>query len=97
MRRAASLPVLLLAACGPVSPERAEQTCLDRAYHAAAPRGEITMGIGSGGHSATHVDLTLSSDYLAGRDPSQVYDACMLQLTGQPPSQPLTTRPDWKG
>lgn len=97
MRRALALPVLaLLAACGPVSVQQAERECFERARLAQHPRGLIAAGAGSGG-VATRVELTVSSDYLQGRDPAALYDACVYQKSGQPPRQPLYSRTDWKG
>lgn len=84
-----------LAACGPVSVERAEVMCQDRARLAAAPRGEVGFGIGSDGRTASNLKVEISSDYIAGRDPSAVYDACVYQKSGQPPRLPLYMRPDW--
>ena len=88
--------VPLLAACGPMSVQRAEDVCFDRARLAQSPRGQIAVGVGSGGPSAK-ASLSISSDYLQGRDPSAVYDACVYQKSGQPPSRPLYSRTDWKG
>ncbi|MFZ1728240.1 MAG: hypothetical protein WBO29_15845 [Albidovulum sp.] len=87
---------LLLAACGPMTVERAERECFSRAYHAASPRGKVKVGAGNGGARAV-LDLTITSDFIQGRDPSAVYDACVYQKSGQPPRQPLYTLPDWKG
>jgi hypothetical protein len=90
-----ALPILaLLAACGPVSVPQAERTCLERAKSTAGPRGEITLGVG-GGRPRGSIELDVSSDYLMGRDPSAVFDQCVFQKSGQPPSQPLYTRSDW--
>lgn len=86
-----------LAACGPVSVERAEAMCYDRARLAAAPRGEVGFGIGSDGRTASNIKLEISSDYIAGRDPSAIYDSCVYQKSGQPPRLPLYMRPDWRG
>ena len=86
----------VLAACGPMSVERAEDACFERARLAAGPRGMIAAGAGSGGAKAK-MKLELSSDYVLGRDPSALYDACVYQKSGQPPRQPLYTRRDWKG
>ena len=36
--------LLLLAACGPMSVERAEEACYDRARLAAGPRGMVAVG-----------------------------------------------------
>ncbi len=87
----------LLAACGPVTVEQAERQCFDRARLAAAPRGEIGVGVGSGGRVGTNLELNVSSDFLTGRDPSQVFDSCVYQKSGQPPSRPLYSFPEWKG
>ncbi len=98
MRRVAVfLPGLtLLTACGPMTVAQAERQCFDRAHLAAAPRGMVKVGVGSNGPSAG-LSLTVSSDYLQGRDPAAIYDSCVMQKSGQPPSQPLYSRPDWKG
>jgi len=90
------IAVILLAACGPVPLEQAERECLQDARLAVHPRGEIGFGVGSNGPSAD-LDLTISTDYLLGRDPSAVFDACVINKSGQRPSQPLYSRSDWKG
>lgn len=95
MRRAALL--LMLAACGPVSVEQAERACVARARSAASPIREAGIGISSGGKAGGFVDIEITSDYVLGRDPSALYDACVYQRSGQPPRQPLYTRPDWRG
>lgn len=77
-----------LAACGPVSPERAYEICTERARAAAGPTGEIGIGIGSGGPS-TRIEIGITTDYLAGRDPQEVYATCYRQQTGTAPTRPL--------
>ncbi|MDZ4094092.1 MAG: hypothetical protein U1D35_04180 [Paracoccaceae bacterium] len=84
-----------LIACGPVSADSAERQCFERASLAQSPRGMVAAGVGNGG-TIGRVRLEVSSDYLQGRDPSAIYDACVYNLTGQPPRQPLYSRPDWK-
>ena len=98
MRRAALalLIALPLTACGPVSREQAERDCYDRARLAKQPRGEVGVGIDSEGRTHSSLKLSVSSDYIQGRDPAAVYDACVYQKSGQMPSQPLYTRPDWR-
>lgn len=88
---------LLAAACGPITVEQAERQCFDRARLAVHPRGTVKLGTGSGGGLRGELSLEVSSDYLQGRDPSALYDACVYQKSGQPPRQPLYTRPDWQG
>ena len=93
-----TLPALLvLAACGPMSMETAERQCFERARLAERPRGEIAVGATSDGRRGAGVTLDISSDFLLGKDPSAVYESCVMSKTGQPPSRPLYMRPDWKG
>ena len=88
--------LLLLSACGPVSLQQAEKACFDRARLAQQPRGEVAVGVNSNGKVGGAIELNVSSDYLQGRDPSAVYDQCVFQKSGMPPSQPLYSRSDWK-
>ncbi|MBN2629362.1 MAG: hypothetical protein JXR75_02340 [Rhodobacteraceae bacterium] len=88
---------VLLAACGPVPLPEAERQCLDRARLAQQPRGELGVGVGSNGRATASLKLEVTSDYLAGRDPSSVYDSCVFQKSGQVPSRPLYSFPEWKG
>ena len=88
MRMLALPLVASLAACGPTSPERAYEICADRARVAAGPTGSIGIGVGSDGPS-TSLEIGISTDYLRGRDPADVYDSCFRQLTGAGPTRPL--------
>ena len=95
--RAALLPAIaLVAACAPMSVERAEEACFARARLAEHPRGMVVGGAGSGG-AAGKVRLEVSSDWLRGRDPAALYDSCVFQKSGRFPRRPLYDRPDWKG
>ena len=93
---ALGLPALLLA-CGPIPLPQAERECYQRARLAQQPRGEIGVGVGSDGKVRSRLEMTVTSDFLQGRDPSAVYDACVFQKSGQAPSRPLYSFPDWKG
>lgn len=86
----------LLSGCGPVPVGQAENMCLRDAELTARPRGEVGVGVGSGG-ARSSIKLELSSDYLNGRDPSEVYSRCVYNKSGQLPTRPLTSRTDWKG
>lgn len=106
MRARAGYAALLLvggvAACGPVPVRQAELTCLRDAELAVRPRTNVAVGLGTGiGGGSTRgfgsVSVDLSGDYLMGRDPSQVYDRCVRQRSGQPPSRPLAEQPGWVG
>ncbi|MCG6884481.1 MAG: hypothetical protein LJE62_12075 [Silicimonas sp.] len=88
MRRALLLAGLALAACGPMSPERAADVCEDRARAATGPTGEIGIGIGSNGPGG-YVEVGVTSDYIQGRDPYILYDQCVRQKSGQGPIRPL--------
>lgn len=85
-----------LIACGPVSVERAERECLDRARGALHPRGTVEVGASTAGPVA-RVELDVSSDFLGGRDPSAVYESCLIRKTGLAPRQPLYMIPNWRG
>lgn len=88
MRTASLLALFVLAACGPVSPERAADMCEDRARAATGPTGEIGIGVGSDGPGGS-IEIGVTSDYLRGRDPYEVYESCVRQKTGQGPIRPL--------
>lgn len=91
-----SVATIFLAACGPMPVERAEAMCFERARLAVQPRGEVYIGASTDG-PAVGGEVTVSSDYVQGRDPSAVYDACVYRNSGQPPRRPLYDRPDWRG
>lgn len=87
----------IAAACGPVPVEQAEADCLNRAELAQHPRGWVAFGAGTGGWHGAGAEVDISTDYLMGRDPAQVYASCVQAESGQPPRTPLYERPDWKG
>lgn len=95
---AASLSVTaLLTACGPVPVAQAERQCLDRALLAAKPRGEVSIGANSDGKAVGGIEVEISSDYIMGRDPSAIFDTCVMRAAGVPPSRPLYSFPEWTG
>ena len=96
MRRLLVLP-LILAACGPVPVERAERECFDRARLAQQPRGTVKVGGTSTGNVAGGLELNVSSDYILGKDPSAVFETCVMAKSGQAPTRPLYDMPGWKG
>lgn len=95
MRKALAVLLLGLSACGPIPVQQAEDQCVEKARLAQQPRGEVGIGISSDGPAA-NAEVTISSDFLLGRDPSAVYDACVVQKSGQMPTRPLTAHPDWR-
>jgi hypothetical protein len=81
---------LLLAACEqvPVDPEQAALQCEQRARGAQGPTGSVTIGASSDDGPFLGTEIGLSGDYLAGRDPLQVYQDCVVQKTGALPIRP---------
>lgn len=96
-----SAPLLAgLAACGPVPVDQAEQSCLSNAESAIRPRGEVAVGAygGNGGSDiGGRVQLEISSDYIMQRDPSDVFNRCVLSRSGQLPTRALADQPGWRG
>ena len=92
MIRAGLLPVVLLgglAACSPYrSPSFAADECEERARKADGIVQQVRIGGGSGGARAG-VTLGVTSDYVQGRSPQQVYENCVFDKTGQGPIRPL--------
>ena len=69
----------------------------ERARLAQQPRGEVAVGVGPDGKARSSLKLEVTSDFIMGRDPSAVYDSCVYQKSGQVPSRPLYSFPEWKG
>ena len=83
-----------LAGCAatPPTPEEAAQICEKRAQAAQAPTGGVTVGVNSETGVSTGIRIGLSGDLLRGRDPLEVYESCVIDLTGQPPIRPARLR-----
>jgi hypothetical protein len=86
-----------LASCGPIPVQDAEQACVEDANLALRPRGRVGVGIGSNGKATGMLDVTISSDFITGRDPSAVFNSCVKARSGQFPTRPLTDQPGWVG
>jgi len=84
--------VALLPSCGPIPRVDAEKLCIDQARLAQHPRGEVGLGAGSGGLGG-HFEMTVTSDYLLGRDPDAVYASCVHDRSGQQPTRPFSSLP----
>ncbi|MBR2573498.1 MAG: hypothetical protein IKE14_04130 [Loktanella sp.] len=91
MRWAAGL-LLGLAACGPVSPERAADRCEERARAAQGPTIGLTLGANSNSGPFASGSIGITSDAIRGRDPVQLYDECVFRLTGEMPVRPVRLR-----
>jgi hypothetical protein len=96
MKRLILFPFLALTACGPMTVAEAERQCLERARLAKGPTGEVTIGVGSGGKTSAGIEVEIGSDFLLGRDPSAVFESCVMQKTGEMPSRPLIQQPGWR-
>lgn len=83
-----------LAACTPVpmSPERAADLCEAQARAAQGPTGRIAVGVNSNSGPFTNAEIGISGDYLAGRDPVDVYTQCVIARTGTGPIRPPRLR-----
>ncbi len=84
----------LLSACGPLPLQQAEQICISDAQLSQHPRGAVSFGVGADGRTGASVQLGITSDYLLGHDPDQVYAACVQRRAGQPPSRPFSSLPE---
>lgn len=92
MRVLATFAILAvaMAACEPVpmSGEQAARACEERARAAQAPTGSVTIGVNSRSGPQLGASVGVTSDFLRGRDPMQVYESCVFQKTGQAPIRP---------
>ena len=89
--------LLTLGSCGPIPVDQAERMCVEDARMAQHPRGTIGFGVDSNGNTATNLTIGISSDFLTGRDPDEVYNSCVYQRSGQMPTRPFSTLPAAQG
>ncbi len=85
-------PIALLS-CGPISVEQAERECVERAQLAEKPKAEVFIGVNNKGEVLRGGSFGISTDYLAGRDPSAVYTECVKSRSGQFPTRAYTEFP----
>lgn len=83
-----------IAACTPalLSPDEAARVCEREARAAQAPTGSVSIGANSGGEISTGIAIGVTSDFLAGRDPLQVYEDCVFRRSGEAPIRPPVLR-----
>ncbi len=90
------MPIALaaLVACtpAPVTPERAAEICEERARAAQGPTGSVTLGSNSNTGNFARGEIGVTSDFIAGRDPVAVYEACVFDRTGAAPVRPPRLR-----
>ncbi|WP_347267992.1 hypothetical protein [Paracoccus sp. (in: a-proteobacteria)] len=95
----ALVPALLgLAGCAPqlVPVERAERACMAEARGGQPPRTQVGFGVGSHGVRGGFVQVDLSSDQIAGRDPAEAFSQCVQRRSGEMPRRPLYEQPGWR-
>ena len=95
MIRFASIALIVgLAGCEttPPTPEEAALRCEERARAAQAPTGGVSVGVNSNSGVSTELNIGLSGDFLRGRDPQEVYQSCVIELTGELPIRPARLR-----
>lgn len=85
---------MALSACAkpqPISVEQAMAQCTQKARAAVKPEVSVGVSIGVGHKVRTGVGIGigLSSDYLKGTDPYEVYETCVVAKSGVKPTQPL--------
>ncbi|MBR2656382.1 hypothetical protein [Yoonia sp.] len=90
--RVLAVMFVVLAACGPITPERAADRCEERARAAQGPTFGGTVGVNSNSGGFASAQIGVTADALRGRDPLEVYDSCVVRLTGQPPIRPARLR-----
>ena len=81
--------LIVLSACGPYPPERAADQCEERARAATGPTGSFGIGVNSERGGVVNGNITITSDFITGRDPYEVYESCVRAKTGQGPIRPL--------
>lgn len=89
-----ALLLLAMAACSttPPTPEEAAVICEKRARAAQAPEVGMTIGASSSDGPFASASIGLSADLLRGRDPMDVYESCVIELTGDMPIRPPRLR-----
>ena len=68
-----------------VSVEEAMEDCMETARAATTPTGTAAIGVNSRGKVSTSFSIGISTDYIAGRDPDEVYERCVVRRSGSKP------------
>ncbi len=92
IRVAFIIGAVFVAACTPMTPERAADRCEERARSAQGPDVGLSIGANSNSGPFGAASIGFSTDFLRGRDPLEVYESCVIDLTGQPPIRPVRLR-----
>ena len=92
MRIALVMAAIMVAACSPITPERAADRCEERARAAQGPEIGLTLGANSDSGPFASGSIGISADAIRGLDPVAVYESCVMNLTGEPPIRPVRLR-----
>lgn len=78
---------ITLGACAAnlVSVEEAMDDCMETARAATTPTGTAAISVNSRGKVGTSLTIGISTDYIAGRDPDEVYERCVVRRSGSKP------------
>lgn len=82
---ALTLAGLALAACGPMTVERAQTQCAAMLRPAS---GEAKIGVNQDG-AVYDIDMTLQATTMMSGDPSERYNRCVYNRSGQFPTRPF--------
>ena len=85
--------LLALGACTPPPPPTPQQVaakCDAEARAAAAPTGQVAVGVSNTRGLQTGISIGVTDDFLRGRDPATVYGECYVRLTGAAPMIPYS-------
>ena len=63
----------------PLSLKQIESICKKKQMEASKPMTNVSLGTGSEGPKY-QIGITMSSDFIAGRNPEEVYEDCKLSL-----------------
>ena len=63
----------------PLSLKQIESICKKKQMEASKPMTNVSLGTGSEGPKY-QIGITMSSDFIAGRNPEEVYKDCKLSL-----------------
>lgn len=89
-----TLCLLAVAACDlpPPDPARVADECEERARDAQGPTAGLTIGVNSNSGGFAEGNVGITSDFLRGLDPVEVYESCVLRRTGELPIRPPVLR-----
>ena len=83
----------VLAGCAPAAPPTARQVeaaCVREARGAAAPTGQVAVGLSNNRGLQSGISIGVTDDFLRGRDPAAVYAECYQRNLGVLPQTPYT-------